>query len=44
MEKASSHVVVAVTVVVVDVVVLYVASMNRGEISNQCVRYERTTK
>ena len=40
--KTAAHVVVDVVVLVV-VVVLHVASMKRGEISNQCACCERTT-
>ena len=37
MAKASHVVVVVVVTAVVDIAVIYIASMNRREISNQCV-------
>ena len=41
MAKAASHGVLVVVTAVVDIVVLYIASMNRREISVQCVCCER---
>ena len=43
MAEAASHDVLLVVTVVVDIVILYFASMNRREISNQCVCCERMT-